>query len=186
MKLEAVLSGTLNFIANRLYEGAALSEAIEEAREKGFSEPDPRIDLSGTDVARKILILARESGYKLEFDQVDVEPFIPKSFFTDENIDSFMEKTQLLDAEYDATGKELKQKGEKMRYVATLEDGKAKVGIKHIDQSHPFFHLEGSNNVVLIWSHNYNEHPMQIKGYGAGADVTASGVFADIIKVANL
>lgn len=186
VKLEAVLSGTLNFIANRLYEGAALSEAIEEAREKGFSEPDPRIDLSGTDVARKILILARESGYKLEFDQVDVEPFIPKSFFTDENIDSFMEKTQLLDAEYDATGKELKQKGEKMRYVATLEDGKATVGIKHIDQSHPFFHLEGSNNVVLIWSHNYNEHPMQIKGYGAGADVTASGVFADIIKVANL
>lgn len=186
IRLEAVLSGTLNFIVNGISPTARLSEVIAAARAHGYSEPDPRIDLSGLDVARKILILARESGNAIDFEDIEKEPFIPDSFFVDESVDSFMERVKQLDDEFEQRRASLEAEGKKMRFVAVLENGKASVGMKFIDQNHPFFHLEGSNNVVLIWSDNYNEHPMQIKGYGAGADVTAAGVFADIIKVANL
>ncbi len=186
IRLEAVLSGTLNFIVNEMSPNALLSDVITRARVRGYSEPDPRIDLSGVDVARKILILAREAGNKLDIDDVEKEPFIPESFFTYESVDDFMSRVGALNDEFETRRSRLQAEGKKMRYVAVLENGKASVGMRHVDEQHPFYHLEGSNNVVLIWSDNYKEHPMQIKGYGAGADVTAAGVFADIIKVANL
>ncbi|MGQ1948086.1 bifunctional aspartate kinase/homoserine dehydrogenase I [Geofilum sp. OHC36d9] len=186
IRLEAVVSGTLNYIANELANHRPLSEIVTEAKEKGFSEPDPRVDLSGSDVVRKLLILARESGYVLEKADVEVETFVPKSYLNQEPLEVFMEKVASLDSEFESRYKQLEKDGKRLRYAAQLKDGKARVGLVEVDKSHPFYDLEGSNNIVLIWSENYFEHPMQIKGYGAGADVTAAGVFADVIKVANV
>lgn len=186
VKLEAVLSGTLNFIVNELSADKPLSAVIAEAKEKGYSEPDPRVDLSGTDVARKILILAREAGYQLEMEDIDKTPFVPQEYLDTPDVATFMEKVKELDGEYEARRKALADKGLALRYVATFENGKARIGFKEVDEHDPIYYLEGSNNIVLINSDNYKQHPMQIKGYGAGADVTAAGVFADIIKVANL
>lgn len=186
LRLEAVLSGTLNFIVNEMSETKPLSEVIMEAKMKGFSEPDPRVDLSGTDVVRKILILARESGYKLEQEDVEVEPFVPMKYLSQPSLEAFMKKVTELDLLYEDRRQRLFMEDKRLRYAARLEHGKVKVGMVEVDKSHPFYDLEGSNNIILIWSENYNLHPMQVKGYGAGADVTASGVFADIIKVANV
>ncbi len=186
IRLEAVVSGTLNFISNELANNRPLSEIILDAKEKGFSEPDPRVDLSGTDVVRKLLILARESGYVLEEKDVVVEPFVPQSYIDLPSLEEFMVKVGELNMEFDLRTKKLAKEGKRLRYAARLKDGKAKVGLVEVENTHPFYDLEGSNNIVLIWSENYFEHPMQIKGYGAGADVTAAGVFADVIKVANV
>ncbi len=185
-RLEAVLSGTLNYIVNTLSKDKPLSEVIAEAKAKGFSEPDPRVDLSGTDVARKLLILARESGYILEAEDVEVEPFVPQSYLEMPSLEEFMEKVKELDPVFEERRLKLEAEGKRLRYSAQLSKGKAKVGIVEVDKTHPFYELEGSNNIILIWSKNYLEHPMQIKGYGAGANVTAAGVLADIIKVANI
>ena len=185
VKLEAVLSGTLNFICNELSAEKPLSKVIAEAKEKGYSEPDPRIDLSGTDVARKILILAREAGYKLDMDDIDKTPFVPQEYLDTKDVAEFMEKVKELDSKYEAERQTREAKGLALRYVATFENGKAKIGFKEVDKSNPIYYLEGSNNIVLINSDNYSAHAMQIKGYGAGADVTAAGVFADIIKINN-
>ncbi len=185
LKLEAVLSGTLNYIVNTLSEEKPLSKVIQEAKDKGFSEPDPRIDLSGTDVLRKILILAREAGYPMEVEDIEITPFVPEDYMQLPSLEVFMRKVAELDSVFEQQRIELVAQGKKLRYAAKLEDGKAKVGFIEIDQSHPFYDLEGSNNIILINSEHYKEHPMQIKGYGAGADVTAAGVFSDIIKVAN-
>lgn len=186
VRLEAVVSGTLNFIVNTLSEHHPLSEVIAQAKAMGYSEPDPRVDLSGTDVVRKLLILARESGYIMEKDDVEVEPFVPQEYLALPSLELFLEKVAELNVSYEKRRKELDLVGKRLRYAARLIDGKAKVGMIEVDKHHPFYDLEGSNNIILIWSENYFEHPMQIKGYGAGADVTASGVFADIIKVANI
>ena len=186
VKLEAVLSGTLNYICGELSADKPLSVVIAEAKAKGFSEPDPRIDLSGTDVARKILILARESGYALEMNDIDKTPFVPQEYLDTPDVDTFMKRVAELDEQFENRRRELASKGLILRYVATFENGKARIGFKEVDENDPLYHLESSNNIVLIKSDNYNQHPMQIKGYGAGADVTASGVFADVIKVANL
>mgnify|MGYP004448581335 FL=1 len=186
VRLEAVLSGTLNFICGELSENKPLSKVIAEAKAKGYSEPDPRIDLGGVDVARKILILARESGYPLEMSDIEKVPFVPQQYLDTPDVDTFMSKVAELDAEFEKRRKTLADKGLMMRYVATLENCKAKIGFKEVGEDDPLYHLDSSNNIVLIWSDNYNAHPMEIKGYGAGADVTAAGVFADIIKVANL
>ncbi|TCO04452.1 bifunctional aspartate kinase/homoserine dehydrogenase I [Natronoflexus pectinivorans] len=185
-RLEAVLSGTLNFIVNTLSEENPLSEVIAEAKAKGFSEPDPRVDLSGTDVVRKLLILARESGYVLEQEDVEVEPFVPAEYLDLPSLDAFMDKVKDLNPVFENQRKKLASEGKRLRYAARLSEGKAKVGLIEVDSKHPFYDLEGSNNIILVWSENYNEHPLQVKGYGAGADVTAAGVFADIIKVANV
>jgi aspartokinase/homoserine dehydrogenase 1 len=185
-RLEAVVSGTLNFIVNTLSEEKPLSEVIMEAKEKGFSEPDPRVDLSGTDVVRKLLILARESGYPLELEDVVVEPFVPAEYLNLPSLEAFMDKVTELNPVFEARRQKLAQEGKRLRYAARLSEGKALVGLIEVDKTHPFYDLEGSNNIILIWSENYNEHPLQVKGYGAGADVTAAGVFADIIKVANV
>ncbi|SMO38507.1 aspartate kinase [Saccharicrinis carchari] len=185
LKLEAVLSGSLNFIVNTVNQHKPLSEVILEAKNKGFTEPDPRIDLSGIDVVRKILILARESGYPMEQSDIDVIPFVPQKYMEAESIEQFMENIKEHDAAFEEYRNALTAKGKKLRYAAKLEDGKATVGFIEVASEHPFYDLEGSNNIILINSEHYKEHPMQIKGYGAGAEVTAAGVFGDIIKVAN-
>lgn len=186
VKMQAVLSGTLNFISNALSHGRKLSDVVAEAKAKGYSEPDPRIDLSGIDVARKILILAREAGYGLEMSDINRTPFVPQEILDTPNVETFMEKLKTLDDEYAQTSAELNKKGLIRRYVATFENGKVSVGFKDVAENDPLFFLDDTNNIVLINSDNYKDHPLEIKGYGAGADVTAAGVFADIIRVANL
>ncbi len=185
LKLEAVLSGSLNFIVNTVSQNNSLSTVIQEARDKGFTEPDPRLDLSGIDVVRKILILARESGYAMEQSDIEVTPFVPQKYMDADSIEQFMDNIKQYDVDFEEYRKTLVAKGKKLRYAAKLENGKASVGFIEVDSQHPFYDLEGSNNIILINSEHYKEHPMQIKGYGAGAEVTAAGVFGDIIKVAN-
>jgi aspartokinase/homoserine dehydrogenase 1 len=184
-KIEAVLSGTLNFIFNEIGPDVALSVAIRRAKEKGFSEPDPRVDLSGTDVVRKILILSREAGYPLEKEDVTVKSFLPDSCFKG-NIDDFFEEVRKYDDEFEQKRKQLVKDGKKWRFLATLDQGKARVELVIVDQSHPSYDLAGSNNIVLLTTDRYRELPMVIKGYGAGAEVTAAGVFADLMRVVNV
>ncbi|MBP7508459.1 MAG: bifunctional aspartate kinase/homoserine dehydrogenase I [Prolixibacteraceae bacterium] len=185
LKIEAVLSGTINYIFNSLSKEIPFSKAVILARDKGFSEPDPRIDLSGKDVVRKILILAREAGYEIEDNQVKVESFIPESLF-EGTVEKFWEGIKDLDSKFENERIKIEKENKKLRLIATFEPQNSKVTLKAVDRDSPFFDLEGSNNVILITTERYNEYPMQIKGYGAGADVTAAGVFADIIRIANI
>ncbi len=184
-KIEAVLSGTLNFIFNELSSELPLSKAIRKAKEKGYSEPDPRIDLSGTDVVRKILILAREAGYRIEQKDVEVKRFLPDRCF-DGDLNGFYKQVEELDAEFELKRLEMVKKKKKWRFFATLDQGKASVELVEVDQDHPSYNLEGSNNIVLLTTERYKELPMVIKGYGAGAEVTAAGVFADLMRVVNV
>ncbi len=185
LKIEAVLSGTLNFIFNTISPEIPLSAAIRLAKERGISEPDPRIDLSGTDVVRKILILSREAGYPLEEKEVHVERFIPESCF-EGSLADFYNNVKAYDSEFENRRKELVRQNKKWRFYASMDQGKARVELITVGSSHPSFDLEGSNNIVLLTTERYRELPMVIKGYGAGADVTAAGVFADIMRVVNV
>lgn len=185
LKIEAVLSGTLNFIFNILSPEIQLSASIMMAKEKGISESDPRIDLSGTDVVRKILILSREAGYPIEVKDVTINKFLPENCFQG-SLDDFYEKVRALDPVFEEKRKELSRQNKKWRFIASMDHGKAVVELISVDSSHPTFDLDGSNNIVLITTERYRELPMVIKGYGAGADVTAAGVFADIMRVANV
>jgi aspartokinase/homoserine dehydrogenase 1 len=186
VKLEGVLSGTLNFILNTVNPETPLSLAIKWAVEKGFAEPDPRIDLSGTDVARKLLILGREIGIPIEMQEVSVEKLVPDKYFECANPAEFMKEVVNYDAEFEQKRKDACGTDKKWRYAAAIEEGKASVSLVAVDQKHPFYDLEGSNNIFLITTERYFNAPMMIKGYGAGADVTAAGVFADIIRVVNV
>ncbi|MFC2137186.1 bifunctional aspartate kinase/homoserine dehydrogenase I [Bacteroidota bacterium] len=183
--MEAVLSGTLNFIFNVLSAEIPLSKAIKLAKEKGYSEPDPRIDLSGTDVVRKLLILARESGYKLEQKDVKINSFLPADCF-EGSIDDFWKKVEKFDNEFETNRQKLEKENKKWRFVASFDKGKAKIELVTVDREHPAYYLEGSNNIIILTTERYKELPMVIKGYGAGAEVTAAGVFADIIRIANI
>jgi len=185
LKVEAVLSGTMNFIFNELSPEMPLSYAIKKAREKGYSEPDPRVDLSGTDVVRKILILSREAGYSIEKEDVIVNKFIPEECFKGD-LNDFFEKVKEYDAEFEQKRIEITKQNRKWRFFATLDLGKAKVELITIGSEHPSFNLEGSNNIILLTTDRYKELPMVIKGYGAGAEVTAAGVFADLMRVVNV
>ena len=185
LKIEAVLSGTMNFIFDELSPEMPLSSAIRKAREIGYSEPDPRVDLSGTDVVRKIMILAREAGYTIEREDVIVNKFLPDECFKGD-LNDFFEKVKKYDADFEQKRKELAAQNLKWRFFATLELGKAKVELLTISSEHPSFNLEGSNNIILLTTNRYNELPMVIKGYGAGADVTAAGVFSDLMRVVNV
>ncbi len=185
LKIEAVLSGTLNFIFNTISSEIPLSKTIKMAKELGYSEPDPRVDLSGVDVARKILILAREAGYPLEMDDITIDKFVPEHLF-EGSLDEFWKKIPMLDNQFEEGRKKLDAENKKWRFVASFENGRAVIGLQEVDASHPFFDLQASNNLVIYTTERYNEFPMLIKGYGAGASVTAAGVFADIIKVANI
>lgn len=185
LKIEAVLSGTLNFIFNEISADVTLSEAVRRAKEQGYSEPDPRIDLSGKDVIRKLVILAREAGYKVEKTDVEAHLFIPDEFF-EGNIDEFWKNLPKLDADFEVRRKQLDAEGKRWRFVATFDHGKLSVALKEVDRTHPFYNLQGSNNIVALTTERYREYPMLIQGYGAGASVTAAGVFANIMSIANI
>lgn len=185
LRIEAVLSGTLNYIFNVLSSDISMSQAIKMAKEEGYSEPDPRIDLSGKDVIRKLVILAREAGYEVEQEDVEKHLFIPEECF-EGTVDEFFAKIENLDADFEDKRANAENEGLRFRFVARLENGKLDVSLQKVKSSHPFYVLEGSNNVILLTTERYNEYPMVIKGYGAGAEVTAAGVFADIISIANI
>ena len=185
LKLQAVLTGTLNFIFNTISREIPLSRAIALAKEAGFSEPDPRIDLSGTDVIRKLVILSREAGYEVKQEDVTSHPFIPAPYFQG-SLEDFWKILPELDAGFEEKRKKLETNGKKYRFVAEMDEGKCSVGLQEVGHDHPFYELEGSNNIIMITTERYDEFPMIIKGYGAGAAVTAAGVFSDIISIANI
>ena len=185
LKIEAVLSGTLNFIFNVISADVPLSKAIHMAKEQGYSEPDPRIDLSGKDVIRKLVILAREAGYRLEQSDVEKHLFIPDALF-EGTLDNFWKNVSQLDADFESRRQKLTEDGKRWRFVAKFENGKATVGLQEVGMGHPFYGLEGSNNIILLTTERYKQYPMMIQGYGAGAEVTAAGVFADIMSIANV
>jgi aspartokinase/homoserine dehydrogenase 1 len=185
LKIEAVLSGTLNFIFNKLSAEVPFSRTVKLAQEARYSEPDPRIDLSGKDVIRKLVILAREAGYPLEQEEVEKHLFVPDDFFQG-SLEEFWQKVPSLDADFEARRRTLESEHKRWRFVAKLEEGKGSVALQEVDSKHPFYGLEGSNNIILLTTERYKEYPMLIQGYGAGADVTAAGVFADIMSIANI
>ena len=183
--IEAVLSGTLNYVFNMLSEEIPLSRAVRMALENGYSEPDPRTDLSGKDVIRKLTILARESGYRVETADIEQELFIPEELFRD-SLENFWKRLPELDGHFEAERQRLVNENKRWRFVARWADGNGSTGLREIEQGHPFYDLEGSNNIILLTTERYREYPMLIQGYGAGAAVTAAGVFADIMRVANV
>ena len=185
LRIEAVLSGTLNFIFNEISAEVPFSEAVRRAQAMGYSEPDPRIDLSGIDVVRKLVILAREAGYVVEQADVDKQLFIPQHYF-EGTLDEFWQMLPLLDTEFEAKRLQLEREGKRWRFVATMDGQKTSVALKAVPHSHPLYQLEGSNNIVLLTTARYKEYPMLIQGYGAGASVTAAGVFANIMSIANI
>ena len=185
LRIEAVLSGTLNFIFNEIAADVPFSETVRRAKEQGYSEPDPRIDLSGTDVIRKLVILTREAGYRIEQDDVEKHLFVPDEYFQG-SVDDFWKKLPRLDADFEQKRKQLEKEDKRWRFVATMDQGKASVALKAVGKDHPFYSLEGSNNIVLLTTERYKEYPMLIQGYGAGASVTAAGVFANIMSIANI
>ena len=184
LRIEAVLSGTLNFIFNEISADLPFSETIRRAKEQGYCEPDPRIDLSGKDVIRKLVILAREAGYQVEQEDVEKHLFVPEEYFQG-SVDDFWKKLPELDAEFEKARIELEKNGLRWRFVAKMEEDKTSVSLVQVDASHPFYQLEGSNNIILITTERYHDYPMMIRGYGAGASVTAAGVFANIMSVSH-
>ena len=184
LKIEAVLSGTLNFIFNEISADVPFSETVRRAKQQGYSEPDPRIDLSGKDVVRKLVILAREAGYKVEQDDVEKHLFVPSEFFAG-SIDDFWKNLPSLDAEFESRRKVLEAEKKRWRFVAKMDHGKTQVSLEAVGEHHPFYGLEGSNNIVLLTTERYREYPMLIQGYGAGAGVTAAGVFANIMSISQ-
>ena len=185
-KIQAVLSGSLNFIFNNFDENNTFHDVVKEAGVQGFTEPDPKIDLSGIDVARKILILIRESGYKMEIDEITNESFMPAECLDTTNNEAFFESLQTHAAHFEAIYKEALSKDSRLKYVAQFENGKANVGLRFIPKDHPFYNLEGKDNIVLFFTDRYVDQPLLIKGAGAGAAVTASGIFADVIRIGNV
>ena len=185
LKIEAVLSGTLNYIFNAISADVPFSQTVRQAKEEGYSEPDPRIDLSGTDVVRKLVILTREAGYQVEQADVEKKLFIPDEFFSG-SLEEFWKHLPDLDADFEARREQLEKEGKRWRFVATMDHGKTNVALQEVPQGHPFYNLQGSNNIVMLTTERYREFPMLIQGYGAGASVTAAGVFANIMSIANI
>lgn len=185
LKIEAVLSGTLNFIFNELSANVPFSETVKRARQQGYAEPDPRIDLSGIDVIRKLVILTREAGYRVEQADVKKSLFVPDEYF-EGSVEDFWQRLPQLDADFEKKRGKLEAERKRWRFVATMEGGETRVALQAVDRNHPFYRLEGSNNIVMLTTERYKEYPMQIQGYGAGASVTAAGVFANIMSIANV
>ncbi|MBW4360897.1 bifunctional aspartate kinase/homoserine dehydrogenase I [Flavobacterium taihuense] len=185
-KIQAVLSGSLNFIFNNFDENNTFHDVVKEAGVQGFTEPDPKIDLSGIDVARKILILIRESGYQMEIEDIENKSFLPNACMETTNNDAFFTSLKDHAKHFESILAEAKQKDSRLKFVAQFEDGKASVGLQFIPKDHPFYNLEGKDNIVLFYTDRYVDQPLLIKGAGAGAAVTASGIFADVIRIGNI
>jgi aspartokinase/homoserine dehydrogenase 1 len=185
LEIEAVVSGTLNYIFNILSEEIPLSKAIRMAMDNGYAEPDPRLDLSGMDVKRKLLILARESGYPLEEEDIEIETFLPDELFQGD-VNSFLKNIEQLNGEWEEKRRRVAASGRRWRYVAALKEGKGNIGLREMKEKHPAYQLEASNNIILLTTARYKELPLLIQGYGAGAEVTAAGLFADVIRVAQI
>jgi aspartokinase/homoserine dehydrogenase 1 len=184
-RIEAVLSGTLNFVFNNYNGKKKFAEVVRQAQEEGYTEPDPRLDLSGTDVMRKIMILAREAGEKMEMDDIHNNSFMPASCMTG-SVEDFYTAMGKEEAHFAALYQAAEKEGKKLKFVAKYADGKASVGLQHIGPEQDLYHLYGKDNVVLFYTDRYPEQPLVIKGAGAGAEVTASGVFADTIRAARV
>jgi aspartokinase/homoserine dehydrogenase 1 len=185
LKIQGVMSGTLSYIFSSYKDGKSFSQIVKEAKEKGFTEPDPREDLNGMDVARKLLILARETGLSLELKDIKVENLVPGPVRKSNSIEEFFKKLAEYDKKFEEKRKRAADKGNVLRYVANLENGKGEISLQEVNSTHPFYSLSGSDNIFAIYTTHYREHPIVIKGPGAGADVTAAGVFADIIRISN-
>jgi bifunctional aspartokinase / homoserine dehydrogenase 1 len=185
ISIEGVMSGTLNFIFSSFTEGKKFSDVVKEAKAKGYTEPDPRDDLSGMDVARKILILSREAGLSLELTDIQVQNLVPADCRGDISVEKFFTQLEKHDAAFEKLRAETALRKEKLRYKAILDDGKVKVELGAVNDQHPFYSLSGSDNIILLTTERYHERPMVIRGPGAGATVTAAGVFADIIRIGH-
>ena len=185
LKIEAILSGTLSYIFNNFGPGIRFADVVREAKVKGFTEPDPREDLSGADVGRKILILAREVGVPLEADEITIKAILPGNCLNAPTVDAFFQELEISDGFFASMQAEAEAKQEKLRFIATLENGKASIELKTVDAQHPFYTLSGSDNIVSFTTERYKDRPLVIKGPGAGAEVTASGVFADIMSISS-
>src|SRR5688500_1050113 len=185
ISIEGVLSGTLNFIFSAFTEGKKFSAVVREAKAKGYTEPDPRDDLSGMDVARKILILSRETGMTLDLKDIEIQNLVPSDCRGDMNVDGFLAALEKHDQHFDRLRDEASRKREKLRYKAVLKNGEVKVHLGSVDEHHPFYSLSGSDNIILLTTERYHDRPMVIRGPGAGAAVTAAGVFADIIRIGH-
>ena len=184
IKIEAILSGTLSYIFNTFSEsGNSFSEVVREAKAKGYAEPDPRDDLNGMDVARKILILAREVGLKLELKQIKINPILPDKCFKVSSIDNFFTELKKLDSDFAEKKIQMQKNNQALRYIATLSDGKAEIRLQEVGQSQPFYQMSGSDNIISITTKRYCHTPLIIKGHGAGAEVTAGGIFANILSI---
>jgi aspartokinase/homoserine dehydrogenase 1 len=183
-RIEAVLSGTLNFVFNNYNGKKTFAEIVKQAQDEGYTEPDPRLDLGGTDVMRKIMILARETGERIEMDDIANNSFMPPSCMQG-TVADFYEEMARQENHFKQIYEQAEKSGKKLKFVARYENGKAAVGLQHVDPQSDFFHLYGKDNVVLFYTNRYVDQPLVVKGAGAGAEVTASGVFADIVRVAH-
>ena len=184
-KIQAVLSGSLNFVFNNFNNTTTFHDVVMQAKNEGYTEPDPKIDLSGVDVMRKILILARESGDQLEIEDIGNNSFLPKESLDTNSNETFFASLKKYEEDFQKIYSQAAGKETKLKYVAQFENGKASVGLQEIPKGHDFYNLEGSDNIVLFFTDRYPTQPLIVKGAGAGADVTASGIFADIIRIGN-
>ena len=186
-RIQAVLSGSLNYVFDRIgSEGMLFSDAVAEARQKGYTEPNPSLDLSGKDVMRKIIILVREAGMVLDMKDIENKAFLPEETLKAEDWDKLYQNLKALDSKMDIDRQRLAKANKRWRYMASLKDGKVATGLEEIDETHPAYHLKDTDNIILLWTDRYKQRPMVIAGAGAGPEVTASGVLADVISIANV
>ncbi|KAF1855627.1 hypothetical protein Lal_00049378 [Lupinus albus] len=182
-KIEAILSGTISFIFNHFKGEANFHDVVKEAQEKGYTEPDPRDDLSGKDFMRKILILARDAGHEMEEADVSIESVLPKACLEAKTVEDFYAALKAEDAFFTDLKNRAESEKKVLRYIGKLENGKASITLQMVDENHPFYMLSGSDNIISFTTDRYRERPLVVKGPGAGAEVTAAGVFADLINV---
>ncbi|MCB0589579.1 MAG: bifunctional aspartate kinase/homoserine dehydrogenase I, partial [Phaeodactylibacter sp.] len=185
LKIEGVLSGSLSFIFNTFKEGVKFNEVVAEARRRGFTEPDPRIDLNGIDVRRKLAILARETGLPLEAKDIEVENILPEACQAAETVEGFMKELAKADEQFEKLRADAETEDKVLRMIARLEEGRASIGLQKVDANDPFYTLSGSDNMIVFTTERYKDRPLVVRGPGAGAEVTAAGLFAEIITIGN-